>query len=353
MAESIYYEGKSTARDDIITGQGLLHGLEGNDLITDASTGTNDLIFGGGGNDIISSRYGNDYIYGGTGNDIIYLGNTGISYADGEAGKDKFVLHSGKGYTKIMYYNPKEDRVDASECGVGELRLGSSGSIEILSKKLNTIAYLEGSGYNLTGNLKTDCENLGIITKDYGIYGTPQRIDPTLKISNTLISEGSSTNVHDTIIGQGYMNGYEGDDIITGSQGNDLIYGGSGNDIITAGGGSDYIYGEEGDDIINLKNIGTSYKGGGISFADGGAGFDKFILNSYNGYAKIMAYNPKEDRVDASECGVIGLRLGSSGSIEILSKNSNTIACLEGSGYSLTGNLQTDCKNLGIIRQGD
>lgn len=175
-------------------------------------------------------------------------------------------------------------------------------------------------------------------------YGTVTNPIPAQYFyADNFIFRGSATNGNDSIIGQGRIDGLEGDDLITGSQGNDIILGGGGNDQIDSGGGCDRIYGGFGNDIIRLRNT------GGVCEADGGAGFDKFILSSGNGYAKILNYNPKEDQVDASQCGVGGLRLGSSGSIEILSKNSNTIALLEGSGYSLTGNLKTDCKNLGIV----
>ena len=192
---------------------------------------------------------------------------------------------------------------------------------------------------------KTQTQNYSQQTPTTYYGTTPPSIDPALKITNTLIYKGSSTSGRDIILGQGYMNGREGTDQITGSTLNDLIYGGAGDDYIISGGGNDYIYGEAGDDIINMQNTGKSY-------ADGGAGFDKFILNNSGGYVTIQNYNPKEDQVDTSACGrgaVGGLRLGSSGSIEIFTKDGNTIACLEGSGYSLTGDLKTDCKNLGIV----
>ena len=57
------------------------------------------------------------------------------------------------------------------------------------------------------------------------VYGTtPPPIDPALKITNTHIYQGRSTMGNDIILGQGYMNGHEGNDQIIGSAGNDLIY---------------------------------------------------------------------------------------------------------------------------------
>ena len=249
--------------------------------------------------------------------------------------------------TGEYFINTDAAKISMAKSAVDEIANYSGTKTQTFSYTAQTVSSAiktPSSSYSAPINLsRTQTQNYSQQTPTTNYGTTPPPINPALKITNTLIYQGSSTMGNDTILGQGYMNGHEGNDQIIGSAGNDLIYGGSGNDVITSGGGTDYIYGEGGDDIINLKN--TS----GISYADGGAGFDKFILSSGNGYAKILNYNPKEDQVDASQCGVGGLRLGSSGSIEILSKNSNTIALLEGSGYSLTGNLKTDCKNLGIV----
>ena len=249
--------------------------------------------------------------------------------------------------TGEYFINTDAAKISMAKSAVDEIANYSGTKTQTFSYTAQTVSSAiktPSSSYSAPINLsRTQTQNYSQQTPTTNYGTTPPPINPALKITNTLIYQGSSTMGNDTILGQGYMNGHEGNDKIIGSAGNDLIYGGSGNDVITSGGGNDYIYGEGGDDIINLKNT------AGISYADGGAGIDKFILNSGNGYAKILNYNPKEDQVDASQCGVGGLRLGSSGSIEILSKNSNTIALLEGSGYSLTGNLKTDCKNLGIV----
>ena len=155
------------------------------------------------------------------------------------------------------------------------------------------------------------------------------------------IYSGRSTNGNDVITGQGYIDGGEGDDKIIGSAGSDLIYGGAGNDVITSGSGRDYIFGGAGNDIIDLRNS-------GVSTADGGTGIDTFILGKGN-CSNIQGYNPKEDRIDARECGIGDLRM-QNGSIYIIAhgERGTSIALLEGIGYQLTGNLKTDCQNLGI-----
>ena len=176
---------------------------------------------------------------------------------------------------------------------------------------------------------------------NYGV--TPPPINPSLNIASTLIYKGNSTNGADSITGQGYINGYEGDDYITGSSKNDLIYGGAGNDRIISGGGNDRIYAGAGDDVIDMQ------RNTGISYANGGAGKDTFVVDFGQGYTNIEVYNPKEDRLDARACGVAALS-SMSGNIKVTSSSGDVIAILQGSGYNLTGNLANDSSNLGIMR---
>ena len=161
IASTLIYKGNSTNGADSITGQGYINGYEGDDYITGSSK--NDLIYGGAGNDRIISGGGNDHIYAGTGDDVIDMRrNTGISYANGGAGKDTFAVDVGQGYTNIEVYNPKEDRLDARACGIAALS-SMSGNIKVTSSSGDVIAILQGSGYNLTGNLANDCSKLGIM----------------------------------------------------------------------------------------------------------------------------------------------------------------------------------------------
>ena len=132
-------------------------------------------------------------------------------------------------------------------------------------------------------------------------YGTkPPQINPSLNIANTSITSGRSTNQSDYLCGSGYINGYEGDDLITGSSKNDLIFGGAGDDAIISGGGSDYIYGGSGNDTIDMRS------NTGVSHVEGGAGRDTFIVNSGQGHTFFEGYNRSEDRLDARACGVGG-----------------------------------------------
>ena len=121
------------------------------------------MIYGGTGNDRIISGGGSDQVFGGAGDDIIDMSrNSGVSSADGGSGRDTFIVGFGQGFTKIQGYNPREDRLDARSCGVGSL-VSKLGQIEVISKQGDVIAYLQNTGYNLTGSLEVDRSNLGII----------------------------------------------------------------------------------------------------------------------------------------------------------------------------------------------
>ncbi|MFV5427569.1 cadherin-like domain-containing protein, partial [Acinetobacter towneri] len=84
-----------------------------------------------------------------------------------------------------------------------------------------------------------------------------------------------------------YIDGGEGDDIISGSGGNDYLVGGEGKDILHGDAGNDYLLGGSGDDTLNgndgndtlLGGVGNDILNGGAGndILDGGAGND--ILN--------------------------------------------------------------------------
>ncbi|PID40938.1 MAG: hypothetical protein CR984_00630 [Proteobacteria bacterium] len=89
--------------------------------------------------------------------------------------------------------------------------------------------------------------------------------------NDTINAEGDGANL---------FYGGSGDDALTGGEGDDILYGGSGNDVLLGGrgDGNDRLYGGSGDD--RLYGGGGLYRGGGIDFFDGGAGFDRLDLQT-------------------------------------------------------------------------
>ena len=74
-----------------------------------------------------------------------------------------------------------------------------------------------------------------------------------------------------------------GNDTLSGDAGNDIIYGQGGNDTLNGGAGNDILYGGTGDDtlITDLKTDEAGNVSGDIVL-DGGAGYDKLILEGDN-----------------------------------------------------------------------
>lgn len=106
-------------------GSEIIFGGHGSDLIL--SGGGNDVIAGGtgidnlrgnSGNDTLIGGYGNDSLYGDTGSDTFIFGRgihaeegSGIDLAWGGTGADVFVFGDMSGYTDIMDFEDKIDRI--------------------------------------------------------------------------------------------------------------------------------------------------------------------------------------------------------------------------------------------------
>ena len=86
------YGAKSSANDPISTGQQIMHGSDGDDVI-DANTG-NDTIYGGNGKDLLAGGIDNDLVHGDDGDDMLW-GGDGNDILHGDAGND--FLDSGSG----------------------------------------------------------------------------------------------------------------------------------------------------------------------------------------------------------------------------------------------------------------
>lgn len=163
ITSTVIFSGLSTSKNDTIVGKGELYGYAGDDFITGSAF--NDYINGGDGNDYIVSNGGQDFLIGGLGNDVFELSrNTAVTQVIGGAGQDLYVLATGAGYSVIQDYRLKEDRIDARSCGIGAIRtIAATGALEVVSKFGDTIAFLQGTGYKPTGDLKVDGFNLGIV----------------------------------------------------------------------------------------------------------------------------------------------------------------------------------------------
>lgn len=101
--------GRSSA-DTLFGGAGddRIFAAEGNNTI-DAGDGNN-TVYGGSGNDVITSGSGDDVIYAAEGNNTIDAG-AGENVIYSGSGRDRFFLNLGSGSTRIVNFNPDQDRL--------------------------------------------------------------------------------------------------------------------------------------------------------------------------------------------------------------------------------------------------
>ncbi|MEH2204961.1 MAG: hypothetical protein V7K53_12920 [Nostoc sp.] len=107
------------------------------------------------------------------------------------------------------------------------------------------------------------------------------------------------------VIGNHYIDGGAGSDILIGGDGADTIDGGSGDDNLLGGKGNDILFGSSGKDIL-IGNKGNDYLQGdsGDDFLKGGAGSDKFAFATGSkfdirelGVDIISDFTPKQDKI--------------------------------------------------------
>ncbi|MBN3888841.1 MAG: hypothetical protein HWQ43_06580 [Nostoc sp. JL31] len=111
------------------------------------------------------------------------------------------------------------------------------------------------------------------------------------------------------VIGNHYIDGGAGCDILVGGAGADKIDGGSDDDNLLGGKGDDILFGSSGKDIL-IGNKGNDYLQGdsGDDLLEGGAGSDKFVFatgSKFNirelGVDTISDFTPEKDKIQLSK----------------------------------------------------
>lgn len=200
----------------------VVRGQGGDDVIT-GGEGLQDLIdlklFGGAGNDQITGGDGNDLLKGNGGDDVL-VGFKGADVMKGGGGRDTMIWNNGDGSDIMNGGNGKDTAV------------------------------VNGSGIDDVFELSGDGKSFDFARTNFGQF--------TLDISKTEKIEINGGAGNDTITSTEdlwekaklYLDGGEGDDIITGGNTNDRLVGGSGNDVLNGGSGDDTLIGGEGEDVF-------------------------------------------------------------------------------------------------------
>lgn len=226
---------------------GQINGFAGDDQLTGASAGRNNLT-GGTGKDTLTGGTLSDYLDGGEDNDSIIgggghdrlSGGTGSDFIAGGAGDDR--INGGHG-RNILIGNDGNDVIIATGNG-GNIMRGDNGSDLIQGVGADTI--IGGAGHD---RLFSNGNNNRIAGNDGNdlirVTGT----------SNVLVGGAGNDSIFGGV-GRDYLYGGDGDDRLNGGGGNDFLIAHTGNDTMHGNAGNDHVIGMAGDDVI-LGGVGN------------------------------------------------------------------------------------------------
>jgi Ca2+-binding RTX toxin-like protein len=294
--------------DEDLSGDRVIYGGNGNDLITGSSL--DDLQFGGQDNDIlfgsISSKTGTgilvdpyviavpvgasgvDTLYGGTGTDLLVAGD-GDDFLYGDSGNDGGVaLFRGAAfYLAGLFGGEGKDTLDGGE---GNDTLDGGAGQDILEGGTG----LDVASYYFDGAIRASLD--GSITSSGEIVNDTLLSIEGFSGSNTgndVLAGDDNANV---LIGNGgkdRLYGRGGNDTLDGGRGNDKVYGATGNDLVSGGAGADLLDGGKGSDTLSyFFESAISYALDG-SLAKGGAA----APDTLTGFENVAGSNTGNDRI--------------------------------------------------------
>ncbi len=283
----IYYAGNQGDTVVSAVSDNTIYGGSGDDNITVAGYSS---VFAGAGNNTISITYSNTLIKADNGNNTVILTNadagkcSSFEFGNGDntiqnaqrlnhssvyAGSGKNTLVGGNANNSLIYGFGSADNASV-------FNVPTSGS---------SVLTVNGVDYEVSRR-STNSSNLlyryNSVTGEVEFAGTNLLIKGAADVAHNVILQGGKYlhfyggEQDDTVVNYAYgagIYGMGGNDTITSTYAGDIyIDGGDGNDVITAS--SANIYGGAGDDTITIVGGGASY------MADGGEGNDTYNLNS-------------------------------------------------------------------------
>ncbi|KUL34619.1 calcium-binding protein [Actinoplanes awajinensis] len=233
------------------------------DLAISVSGGSgNDRIYGGPRNDSLNGGNGNDLIYGGAGRDRL-IGGMGADRLHAGAGNDQ--LSGGYG-NDALYGDAGDDHVSGDEGNDKEY--GGAGQDQFNQSR---IPYSSTGADLISGGGGNDYVGYELRTK---------RVVADL---DGVKGDDGEAGEHDTLLSDlEYLEGGNGNDVLSGRSGKDMLIGGPGNDTLRGLAGNDYLDGGPGQDRL-----------------EGGAGNDDLYpdYGSHEAYADVVLGGSGRDLV--------------------------------------------------------
>jgi Ca2+-binding RTX toxin-like protein len=215
----------------------------------DASAKTEDVLLqGNDGDDTLRGGSGDDLLVGGAGADIFHAGDGDDTLVIGAGDLEFGFIAAGDGYDTLVFTDDAGGLSVELSDHQAEAAIGSSGN-DVISGSDNGLAvYSEAASINAAGEYEP-----GYVTIGY------------------------------------YIDGLDGDDIISGAANFDRLLGGAGNDELVGNGGDDELYGEGGDDTLRGGAGDDILIGGrGQDVLEGGVGSDVFVFGRGDGQDTIV-----------------------------------------------------------------
>lgn len=246
--------------------------LSGHGAVRAAGDAGGDLL-GTAGSDILSGGAGGDRILAGAGDDIL-IGGLGGDTLDGGAGRDILVLQPGGESTRILGFDPGQDRLDFSSYTM----FYDAAQLDVVVTVWGALVRFRNETIEI---YRSGGGGIGQDEIAAALHVTPHR--PPLGVSRETMG-GAGHDILDGYWGPDHMEGRAGNDRIAGRAGDDRLLGGdgddrivgeAGDDSVTGGAGRDTLFGGEGDDTL-LGDDGRD-----VAFL--GAGNDRFHDNDQIG----------------------------------------------------------------------
>jgi len=327
---------------DTFTGVNAIEGSNFDDQLfgsnNDPQTAEN--FIGGAGNDTIDGRGGLDRAIYST--DAAVAAGISVDLADGIVTGDARVGTDTLRSVEAVRGTDFADTFDATGFTASSTNAGSAG-VNASGAAFNEFEGLGGND-TITGNGDTRISYLNAlagvtVTMTSAGAGTAHGTDP-----GDIADVGT-----DTFTGVSAVRGSDFADVIDGSAnpagtaetlegrgGNDVLIGGAGADTLTGGAGADFINGGDGNDTI-LIGVGDAAPG---EIIDGGAGFDRLVINDPNVDLSTLTITNVEEIVLGSGVSAITLSGAQLAGVERITQADGaavTINAASAGTYSLAG----------------
>ena len=324
-------------------GNDVFNGLTLTKRLVASGDAGDDTISSGSADDILEGGDGNDTIDGGAGDDTIVAGAGDDAY-DGGVDTDTITYESTtQGVTvNLIAGSASGTEVDTDTIANIENVIGGSGNDTIIGNAADNTLTGGAGADSLDGGGGDDILNIdGADTFFFGNTGTDTV--NVLDNSGVTISVGIATRVeivnggggNDTIDATGAatavtISGLAGNDVITGAGGSDSLFGNGGDDTLTGAAGHDQMFGGAGaDSYFGGDGNDRFFVDGNDLVFDGGAGWDRVIVNTTSGTSltlqdlgiEVAQGNIGNDTIDASAM-TTGIQLFGFGGLDTLTGGS-------------------------------